>query len=142
MFRSIWMTAWLLRGRELHDLNPGTVRVVSVEAVFPVSADLRAIECLQAAGTKLGGGGVNVFYAEREMILHSEFFVVGVRRNVEHVFDPVGAVGNLKFVPVGAVVFEPSVPVKAKAEQIHVEAILSGHVFDYEAGVDQVSADG
>src|SRR5215469_2109334 len=75
------------------------------------------------------------------MILHPEFFVVGVGRNVEHVFNPVGAVGDLEFVPVRAVVFEPAVPVETKAKQINVEMILGSQVLDYESRMDQVATD-
>src|SRR5262249_4002307 len=78
---------------------------------------------------------------EGEVVLYAEFFVVGGGWNVEHVFDPVGPVGDLEFVPVRAVVFEAPGPVQAEAEEGHVEAIFGGQVLDDEAGVNEACAD-
>lgn len=72
------------------------------------------------------------------MVLHAEFVVVGVGGNVEHVFDPVGTIWQLEFIPVGAVVFEAAIPVETKTQEFNVETILGGQVFDDKTGVDQV----
>ena len=141
MIRAIRVTARFLCGRELHNFDACAVWVVSIQAVFAVAADFWAVECLQAVQTKLARGSVNVFHAQGEMVLHSELFVVGVCRNIEHVFDPVGAVGNLEFVPIGAVIFKSAVPVKAKPEEVNVKTILGAHVFDDETCMDQVRTD-
>src|SRR5579885_646730 len=75
------------------------------------------------------------------MILNSKVFVVGVARNVEHVLDPVGAVGNLEFVPIDSIVLESSVPVEAKSQDFHIETILHTQVVDHETCMDQAGAD-
>ena len=127
--------------RELHNFDPCPVWVVGIQAVFAVAADFRAVECLQTVQSKLARSSVNVFHAQGKMVLHSELLVVGVCRNVEHVFDPIWAVGNLKFVPIGAVIFEPAIPVKAKPEEVNVKTILGAHVCDDETCMDQVRTD-
>ena len=75
------------------------------------------------------------------MILHAELFVVGGCGNIQHVFDPVRAVGDLQFVPIGAVILEPAVPVQAKTEKVNIETILGGHVLDHETRMDQAGTD-
>ncbi len=75
------------------------------------------------------------------MILHSKLFLVGIGRNVEHVFDPVGTVWYLEFIPVGTVVFEAALPVKTKTQKFNVETILSSQVFDDKTRMDQMATD-
>lgn len=45
----VGVAAWFLYGRELHDFDARPVRVVGVETIFAVAADLRAVECFQPA---------------------------------------------------------------------------------------------
>src|SRR5690349_3579902 len=111
---------WFLGGRELHNFDTCAGGVIGVQAVFTVTADLWTIEALQAVEAKLPCGSMDVLNAEREMILYPKFLVVGMGRNVEHVFDPVGAVRNLEFVPVDAVVLDPAIPVEAKTKNLKV----------------------
>src|SRR5580765_5726448 len=75
------------------------------------------------------------------MILHTQFLVVGGCWDVEHVLDPVGAIGNLEFVPLGAVVLKSSGPVETKAQKVYVETVFGSQVFDYETRMDQACAD-
>src|SRR2546423_5171165 len=75
------------------------------------------------------------------MILYATLLLIGVGRDVEHVLDPVGAVGDLNLPPVVAGVLEAAVPVHAEAEEIPVEAILGSAVLDDEAGVKHARAD-
>src|SRR3954465_15075303 len=75
------------------------------------------------------------------MILHAELFMVGIGSNVEHVFNPVGAVGDLQFIPVNTVVLEPAIPVEAKSQQINIEPVFSIAVLDHKTCVDQVCTD-
>src|SRR5690348_13711934 len=135
------MATWFLGGDELHNFDTCAVWIVGVQAVFTVTADLWAVKALQAVQVKLPCGSMNVFNAESEMILHPKFLVVGIGRNVEHVFNPVGAVRNVEFVPVNAVVLESAVPVEAKTKNLHVKTILSGHVFDHETCMEQMRPD-
>src|SRR5215469_8940527 len=78
MLRAIGMAARFPLGSELHNFNACAVWVISIQAVFTVAADLRAIEGSQALRAKLRCSNVNVFNAEREVILYPEFFVVSV----------------------------------------------------------------
>src|SRR5436853_5891471 len=75
------------------------------------------------------------------MILYATLLLIGVGRDVEHLLDPVGAVGDLNLPPVVAGVLEAAVPVHAEAEEIPVEAILGSAVLDDEAGVKHARAD-
>ena len=141
MFRAIGMAARFLFRSEFHHFDASAVWIVRVQTVFAIAADFRAIEYSQAVGVKLGRSIVNIFHAERKMILHSKLFVVSIGRNVEHVFDPVGAVRNLQFVPVDAVILEPAVPVEAESQKVNIETILRSHVFDHETRMDQARTD-
>src|SRR5256884_9707228 len=75
------------------------------------------------------------------MILHAALLLVRGGRDVEHVFDPVGAVGDLNLPPVVVGVLEAAVPVHTEAEEIPIEAILGSAVLDDEAGVKHARAD-
>ena len=75
------------------------------------------------------------------MILHAALLFVRSGRDVEHVFDPVGAVGDLNLPPVVVGVLEAAVPVHTEAEEIPIEAILGSAVLDDEAGVKHARAD-
>ena len=75
------------------------------------------------------------------MILYAALFGVRISGDVEHVFDPVGAVGNLNLPPIVVGVLEAAVPVHAEAEEIPVEAIFGRAVLDDEAGVKHARAD-
>ncbi len=58
---------------------------------------------------------------------------------VQHVFDPVRAVGNLHGDPFGHVVFHAAMPVRTKAENVAVKMVLGRAVVDEEASVDHVA---
>src|SRR5207253_9699678 len=75
------------------------------------------------------------------MILHAALLFVRSGRDVEHVFDPVGAVGDLNLPPVVVGVLEAAVPVHTEAEEIPIEAILGSAGLDDEAGVKHARAD-
>src|SRR6267378_918356 len=75
------------------------------------------------------------------MILNAALLLVGSGRNVEHVLDPIGAVGKLKLFPVHIIVLESAVPVHAKTKQVAVETIFDGVIFDNKTGVKDTIAD-
>src|SRR6267378_3045254 len=135
------MAARFTRWRELGDFHASIVGIVDVQSALAVAADSRAGNLLRSILAELLRGGLNFRYAEGKMILRSELLVIGICGNVQHVFDPIVAIGNLKLVPIDAVILEAAIPVEAKAEQIHVEAIFRGHVFDDESCVNEGLAD-
>src|SRR5258708_83008 len=75
------------------------------------------------------------------MILNAALLLIGSGRDVEHVLDPIGAVGNLKLFPVHIIVLESTVPVHAKTKQVTVETIFDGVIFDNKTGVEDAIAD-
>src|SRR5580700_975353 len=102
----IGMAAGILGGREFHDFDTGAVGIVDIKAPLAVAPNFRAVEFFQAVLVQLACGGLNFGHAQREMILHTALLGVCLGRNVEHVLDPVGAVGHLNFPPVVASVLE------------------------------------
>ena len=84
---------------------------------------------------------MNILDSKWKMVLHTQFFMVRVCRNVQHVFDPIRTVWNLEFVPISPVVLESAAPVKTKSEDLLVETTLNIQVFNHEAGVDQAQTD-
>ena len=57
---------------------------------------------------------------------------------VQHVFQPVSAVGNLDREPFGHILFHTAVPVGAKSQDITIEVILGILVIHEKAYVDHV----
>ena len=87
---------------------------------------------------------------EAEMVLHAKFLMIGVGRDVEHVFNPVRAVGNLDFEPVdvgvfsrgaGRKVLEAALPIEAKAKRVEIRLVHHVKVLGNEPGVNQVRTD-
>ena len=128
MRRLIRMAARRLHRCELHDFHASAVGIVGIEAVFAVAPDFGAVECLQTMRAQLSRGGLGVFDAERKMILHAEFLVICVGRNVQHVLDPIVAVRHLNFIPILAVILEATVPIEAKAKNIAIEVVFRRYV--------------
>jgi hypothetical protein len=71
---------------------------------------------IQPAGMDEIDGSFSTRDAQREMILHAEFLVVCRGWNVEHIFDPVAAIGNLNFFSIRIRLFESAVPIHAEAQ--------------------------
>src|SRR5579872_7089374 len=65
-----------------------------------------------------------------------------MRRLVQHVLEPVRAIGDLQRNPIGLVVFHASVPVGAEAENLAIEVIFGVAVIDEKAGVNHVARNG
>jgi hypothetical protein len=141
VIRGVGIAAGRLRGLVLHEFDARQVGVVNVPGPFAVAADFRIVGRLEAVGAEARGGGLDFIDGEGEMILHAALLFVGTWRNVEHVFDPVGAIGDLDFPPVVVGVLEAAVPVHAEAEEIAIEGVFDSAVLDDEAGVDHASAD-
>src|ERR1700722_8787943 len=81
MRRLIRMAARRLPRSELHHFHARPIRIVRVQAVLPIAPDFRSVEFLQALLLQLSGRNASILHAQRKMILHAQFFVIGVRRN-------------------------------------------------------------
>jgi hypothetical protein len=130
-------------GFELHVLDADEVGVVEVELVFAVAAHLfGGLGAWREAALFEGGDdGVHVGDAEGEVIVDADLMGGGVGGGVEHVLDPVGAVGDLEGDEVGDAVFHAAHPVEVKAEDVLVELVFCGGGADDEARVDDAPGD-
>lgn len=145
----VGMAAGSFCGAPVHDFDAREIGVVDIDGVLAVAPYFGTIEFAGAAGAKNRGGGVSIVDAEREMILHAEFPMVGGGGDVEHEFDPVVAVGNLNLIPVdifvggdlGVDVLEAAIPIEAEAEKLDVELFHAVEVIDDEAGMNELVAD-
>src|SRR5580765_1323509 len=101
MRRFVRMAAGILRGSVFHEFDAGGGGIVDVPRPFAVAADLGFIvrPHLQTVLLQPLERRPDVRHAQRKSSLHAAFFALGVRANVEHGFDPVGAVGDLEFFP-------------------------------------------
>ena len=138
---SVLGAAGLLRGCEFHEFDTRVVGIVEVKLPFAVAADFRLFAAAPTVLAKLLFRGVDVGDAEGDVVHDAESVMVCVDWDVEHVFDPAGAVGDLHVHPAGFVVFPSAVPVEVKAKDVFVKAIFGGAVFDDEAGVKNARAD-
>ena len=100
MWSSVWGAAPLLHGIELDVFHARQVGIVQVELRGDVAAYVCG--CIHPAGWAFAGELrrchciFDMRYAEREMIVAAELMWVCLRCWAEHVFDPVGAVGDLQ----------------------------------------------
>ncbi len=125
-----------MHGSEFHEFDASVVGIIEVELPFAVTADLGFFAAGPTVLAKLRFRGVNVGDAESDVVHYAESVMVSVGWDVEHVFDPVGAIGNLHVDPAGFVVFPSTVPVHVEAEDVFVEMVFGGAVVNYESRVD------
>src|SRR6266446_4377015 len=137
MRASVVGAAGFLNGSEFHELDTGVVGVIEVELPLAVAADFGFFVAAPSVLAKLRFRGVNVGDAESDVVHDAESVMVSVGWDVEHVFDPVGAVGDLHVYPTGFVVFPSAVPVDVEAEKVFVEFVFRGAVVNDEAGMDK-----
>src|SRR5215472_6476622 len=126
---------------EFHQFDASSVGIVEIELPFSVAADFWLFGAAPAVCAQLPLGGVNVGDAESDVIHHPKGVLVGVGRDVEHVFEPVGAVRDLHVDPVAFVVLHATMPVNMEAEDVFVEFVFGGTIENDEASVNQAGAD-
>ena len=141
---------WLLSGEfraarffnrlEFHELDSGIVRIVEIQLPFAVASDFRLFGRLPAVLDKLVLGRMNVSDAKRNVIHDTDDVVAGIGRDIEHVFEPVGAVGHLHGDPTGLTFRHATLPVKVKAEDIFVKAVFRLTIADDDARMNQARA--
>src|SRR6266702_2489990 len=134
--------AGFLNGSEFHEFDTGVVGVVEIELPFAVTADLGFFGAVPSVLAKLRFGGVDVRDAESDVVHDAESVMVSVGRDVEHVLDPVSAVGDLHVDPTGFVIWSSAMPVNVEAEDVFVEAVFNVAVMDHEASVNEPIAYG
>lgn len=127
--------AGLSLGREFHEFNTSVVGIVEIELPFAVAAELGLLAGLPTVFEELRFCRLNVGNTESDVVHHAESMFVGGWGNIEHVFHPVCAVGNLHGDPACFVVLHAAMPVRAEAENVFVKAVHGGAVVDDEAGV-------
>src|ERR1700727_778127 len=119
-------TAGLLRGDELHELDASLVGVVEVELDFAVAAHLTfgAVGPFAVIAGQSDDSVRHADDAEGEMIHDPGVLKRWVGRVVEHVLEPVGAVGDLDADPVVDVRLWTAVPVRTDAEDAFPERVF------------------
>ena len=128
----IFRAAGFLNGSKFHKFDASSVGIVEIELPFAAAADLGFFGERCTVFDELGFGGLDVGDAESDVIHDTEKAFIVVFGNIEHEFDPVGAVGDLQRDPIVVVVCPATVPVRAEAEDVFVE-VLHGWavVYDY-----------
>lgn len=145
MFAGEGGAAGILCRDELHELDAGLIGVVEIELDLSVAAHLgfSAVGAFAVVAGQGGDGVVHVGDAEGEVVHDTGLMERWVGAVVEHVLEPVGAVGDLEADPVvDAVVFGAAVPVGTEAEDLLPEGVFLGAVGDEEAYVDDACTDG
>src|SRR5882762_1527662 len=132
----VFGAAGLLRGREFHEFDAGVVGIVEVKLPFAVATHRGLFVAAPTVLAKLLLRRVDVRDSESHVVHDAESVMVSVGGNVEHVFDPVGAIGDLHVDPSGFVVFPPTMPVDVEAENIFIEAVFRVRVPNDEADMD------
>jgi hypothetical protein len=133
--------AGFLDRSELHQFDAGSVGIVQIELPFAVAADFGLLARVPAVFAQQLLGSVDVGNAESDVVHHPKSVLVGVSGDVEHVFEPVGAVRDLHVDPVGFVVLHAAVPVDAEAEEVFVEFVFGDAIGHDEPSVNQTRAD-
>src|SRR5882762_1505447 len=117
-------TARILGRLEFHQLDACFVRIVQIELPFAVAPDLRFFGPSPAILDELLLRRVNIRNAERNVIHHTKRLVARLRRNAQHVLDPVSSVRNLHVHPVIFALFHSAVPVHMKAKNIFIKFVF------------------
>src|SRR5712691_6550364 len=136
MRAGVLRAAGLLHGCEFHEFDARVVGIVEIELPFAVAADFGLFVAGPTVLPKLFFRGVDVGDSESDVVHDTESVMVGVGGDVEHVFDPVGAVGDLHVHPTGYVVFPSTVPIDVEAKDVFVKVIFRRAIVNDEAGVD------
>ncbi len=126
---------------ELHEFDAGVVGIVEIELPFAVAADFGLLAAGPTVFAKLRFRGVDVWDAEGDVVHDAECVMIRVGWDIEHVFDPVGAIRNLHVNPVRFVVFHSAVPIDMEAEDVFVKVIFGRAIVNNKAGVDDPGAD-
>src|SRR6266481_2872183 len=139
MRASIFRAAGFLYGSEFHQFNTGVIGIVEIELPFAAAADFGLFGAAPTVCAELLFSSVNIGNAESDVVRHAERSVVCIGGDIQHVFDPVGAVGNLHVDPVGFIVLSSALPVKVEAVAVFVEMVFRFAVAHHEANMNQTN---
>src|SRR5579863_6466737 len=137
----IRMAARRLPRSKLHHFHARPVRIVRVETILPVAPNLGTIEFRQSLFLQLCRSRVCIPDAQRKMILHAQLFVVGIRRNIEHVLDPVASVRYLDLIPIDVLILESAMPIWAKPKDAPIKLVFDRDLFHHETRMENTGAD-
>src|SRR5260370_8694802 len=115
MRASIFRATGFLYGSEFHEFDAGVVRIVEIELPFAAAADFGLFGAAPTVCAELLFSSVNIGNAESDVVRRAERAVVCVGGDIQHVFDPVGAVGDFHVYPIGFTSLSSPFPVKLKA---------------------------
>src|SRR6267154_5295160 len=133
--RRVRMAARFARRRELRNFHARIVGIVDVQAALTVAPNSRPGNLLRSILAKLLSSRLYVPHAKRKMILRPKRLVIGSRRNVQHVLNPVVTIRNLQLVPIKPIVLHAALPVQLEAKHVAIKTIFRRYVFDYESRV-------
>src|SRR5258707_1630585 len=125
MRRRVRMAAGFASGRELRDLHARVIRIINVQPTFTVAPNSRAGNLLRSILANSLRSSLDFRYAEGKMILRAKRFVIGGRRNVQHVLNPIVTVRNLQLVPINPLVLPAPLPRQLQAQPIALEPDFS-----------------
>jgi hypothetical protein len=142
VWTGVFGAAGLLCGSEFHEFDAGVVWVVEIELPFAVAADFRLLGAGPAVCAELFFSSVNVWNAEGDVVHDAERVMVRVSGDVEHVFEPVGAVfaRDLHIHPIGPIVFRAAMPIHMEAQQFLIEMIHLNAILDDIAHMNYCAA--
>ena len=97
---------------------------------------------LPAVGFQLRLRLLHILDAQRDVVHHSHLPPFGLGGDVEHIFQPTGAVGHLHRAPVGAARLHPAMPVNMEPQSVFVESVFRRPVVNDESGVNHPAGNG
>src|SRR2546430_9266448 len=121
----VFGAAGLLAGREFHEFDARVVGIVEVKLPFAVATHLGLFVAAPTVLAKLLFRRVDVRDSESHVVHDAESVMVSVGGNVEHVFDPVRAIGDLHVDPVGTDWIEYMLKVPANRSEEHTPELQS-----------------
>src|SRR5579872_5555244 len=129
---------------EFHEFDAGEIGIEEIELPLPVPAHLGFLAIVRLPSMRLEKS-LRLFHVgdtQRNVIEHAHKLQIGMLGMVQHVFEPVGAIGDLHGDPVGLVGLHAAVPVEMEAKKVTVEMIFGLAAMDQKSDVDHVAGDG
>src|SRR5579864_5244318 len=135
--------AGLLGGLELHKIYARQVRIEDIQLPLAVASHLRMFIAMLFPAVRFQNRLrlLHIGNTVGDVIHDSGESKVRMSGLIQHVLQPVGAIGNLQRNPVGLVVLHAAVPVGTEAQNLAIEMVGGGAVVNEKAGVDHAPRD-